>query len=367
MLEANITKSPIRNLPVVYESGVHAFPVIWEGSDIEERFESGDLRAHLWNPEIAMRMRSYSPYVLGLDSLSPSLAEEARFVYWPWLPGSSKEMSGRDSLYVVAGDILHWQIVDQYPEENQVLENLRKEGWGDVENYGKQCTVEYGLTAALGILTGVAAIKTKGKTTRRSFLKLGLGVISAAITGVEVGRASPIIHSYSRESKSSPLQQFITEVTKFRFSRSVWLEGRTALVVSKTMDAMDILDLPEDAVGSVVMGFPHSYEATSILSDKNFRRQAIQKYALEFEQDIIPPLIHSGILNDTAEDREWVRTALVSTFALTDVCQISEPPTLQTDDPIGMTARLQKRVRRYYSPEVVEALSTLGTPDESIL
>lgn len=239
------------------EPGIHSFP----GSDllgvprekeILKRFRAGDLTAHAWNPQVAKRMKQYSPLVLGLDSV-PGTA--SNYSDWTWLPGSPQEMSGRDSMFLLGGDMLHQQFVDS--------ETFNKLGWSKVTDYVKKSASE-GVTNLLVASLSIAALKKfREPLSRRQFLLAAFGGGTAAMF---LGKFSPIIQSYSPSSRSEGISQKVTNLTKPWFSKSKWLDGRTALIIAKTLEAMKLLNLPEDTHASIVMGYPHAYEADQLLT-----------------------------------------------------------------------------------------------------
>jgi len=124
-----------------FEPGVHPFPLtdmlfgLPTSKEIRDRFKAGDLTAHAWNSQVAERMRTYKPLVLGLDSVSGSFW--GRKLSWPWLPGSPKEMGGRESIYVVGGNVLHQDFL--FSEEGNKI------GWGKVADYTGRLLVGEGV------------------------------------------------------------------------------------------------------------------------------------------------------------------------------------------------------------------------------
>lgn len=97
-ITSEIQRSPevtTEKYQIHFEPGIHVFPLadkVLKHPTPEEllgRFDAGDLTAHAWNPQVAKRMRQYTPLAIGLDSISGSNvipADDPRF--WLWLPGS---------------------------------------------------------------------------------------------------------------------------------------------------------------------------------------------------------------------------------------------------------------------------------------
>lgn len=340
------------------------FPVVWDKEDeVRERFLKGDLTVHMWNPEVAKRMREYQPDVLGLDSLPAGFEGGAvGGIWWPWLPAGPKEMNGKDRIYVVGGDVLHQSLLVEGEHEG-FREDLGKAGWGKVEEYAKVAGAEFFGTGLLALVGLVAQAKFDGRLGRRTFLGKGLKAIGAAALAVTLGRMAPLVHSYSSMAQFSEFLQQITEVTKFRVASSVWLDGRTALLIAKTEDAMNALSLPAGAKASVVMGFPHAYEASPLLADKEKRAQKMREYALELERDLFPAIVRQGwVDSDDQEDREYIRNVILGIMSLSDIYEVQDPGVDKTDKPFEVIQNSVKLIKHYKSPEVVEALVPLGDP-----
>lgn len=358
-----------------FEPGVHPFPltdVILGHPTVEQirnKFVAGDLTAHAWNPQIARRMRQYSPYVLGLDSVNGLNAWSETPIAWPWLPGSPKEMSGRDTIYVVGGDILHHQFIPT-KEANQA-------GWDKVADYTKNIL---GVEAVGGhILLPVSLMillsRLEKRVSRRNFLRLGAGVGALSLAAF-LGKLMPLMQSYSPTPSTEDLSQIINKINK-PLTKSIWLEGRTALVISKTMDAMKELNLPQGANGSVVMGFPHAYEVGDLLTDKHARMEAIKKYAQEFFEDLYGQAnkyfweyaLKQGAIrsiNDEEGKKAYFMDQVLSEFVATSVYAIKEPSFYHTDNPKQTVADLTEFTTWFGSPEVMEAVSPLGNPEKFV-
>jgi len=158
-----------------FEPGIHLF---WKwGVDVEEKFLSGDLSAHNWvaGSAIARRMREYSPQVLALDTVisdfDPDIVrgENEKAHVWRWLPASPREMSGRESIYVVMGDPLYQGILRrQVGQESQFADELARLENSAIEDYVLKLIREeaatYVSTAAL--ISGFGTTKIKAWISR---------------------------------------------------------------------------------------------------------------------------------------------------------------------------------------------------------
>lgn len=350
-----------KHYPLHYENGVHSFTDQMY-DEVGKRFSFGDLSAHNWNPEVAQRIRKYSPYVLGLDTLSPSVFGNEQQPSWTWLPGSPKEMTGRDSIYVVSGDFLHFQSVDK---RDKMYEELQKVGWDKVMDYGIKSGLED--LAIIATAIGSLAGSLKTKTSRRGFISKGLLGISSLATAVTEGRLAPVAQSYSSDSSLEQILQDITEITRPRLANSSWLDGRTALVVAKTVESMDILDLPDRAAASIVMGFPHGYKANTLLLNKNARQEMVLEYAKNLVEDILPIAKRLGMQSQNEDDDEYeqfVKDVIASILVTSEIYEVKEPEFIYESDGIPRFSFQSNRINRSISSEVKEALSKFGNAEK---
>lgn len=401
-----------------FEPGVHVFPLADKvlrhptPEELFARFDAGDLTAHAWNPQVAQRMKQYGPIAIGLDSIPGSSVTPANSMFWLWLPGSPKEMTGRNETHIVGGDLLHFQLLDDpvsgYFEKWK--DELRKIGWGNVSGYAKSILgaeiVGEHVFLPLSMLLAYRLLSNKNNEKgagvknpdRRLFLKKAAATVGVLSLATLLGRLAPLIQSYSPTPLTEDLSQKITDLTK-PFTRSAWLEGRTALVIAKTIEAMDKLGLPQGSHGSVVMGFPHAYEVGSFLTYKNTRMEAIRKYAQEFFNEVYPTIPDdvlwevaafdemqktgeklsdidslkrlrartNDIKNKRSTDTEWKKSLIMDVllpyFTATTVYKVKEPDSYYVDNPDGAVRELISVVKRFPSQEVKEAVSPLGDPE----
>ncbi|MBI3069688.1 MAG: hypothetical protein HYY87_00085 [Candidatus Levybacteria bacterium] len=419
--ETQRSPEPTEKHQIHFEPGVHTFPFVDvvlrhpTAQELYDRFAAGDLTAHAWNPEVSQRMSKYGPSVIGLDSVSGSREDVPVRLFWLWLPGSPKEMTGRNEVYIVGGDLLHSQIIDPPRSTEDTISNewyneLNKIGWGKVEEYaGGLGTELIGGHIALPIFTLLARRLLANKKreedrgvkspSRRLFLKRAAVTVGGLSLATFLGRLAPLAQSYSPTPKTEKVMQKVTDIAK-PFTRSTWLDGRTALVIAKTIEAMDKLGLPQGSQGSVVMGFPHGYEAGNLLTDKQARMKAIRQYAQEFFNSIYPTIPQDFVweavalaemekagdklASDNAEDffervrikgieiqnnrsERWKRQCFMDIilpyFTATIVYRVKEPKSYHVDDPVGTVKELASVVKRFPSQEVKEAVSPLGDPE----
>jgi hypothetical protein len=404
-----------------FEPGVHTFPfadiVLRQPTteDLRDRFNAGDLKAHAWNPQVAERMKQYSPMVIGLDSVPGNYVSSANGDSWIWLPGSPEEMTGRESTYIIGGDLLHYQLLGEFSDESKWGNELNNIGWENVKQYasgtlgaelvGKHIAFPVSLLIAYKILSSRLE-NDPHKISRRNFLKRGTQGLTVLSILSLLGKLTPWVQSYSPDSRTSDAAQRITDIVK-PITKSTWLDGRTALVISKTKEAMEKLDLPPGSEGAVVMGFPHGYEAGNLLNNKTARMEAIRKYAQDFF-DLIYPTIPDEIWETVAmgesrelwdsywdaiqnkrsdpgmyqsvmakveaagkiiKDRseEWKRSRIMDSllpfFTATTVYKIKQPTSLQVSNPNEVVKESMEYVKWFPCEEVMEAVSPLGDPE----
>ncbi len=401
-----------------FEPGVHPFPyadiVLRHPTtrQLRERFDAGDLTAHAWNPQVAERMRQYQPYVIGLDSVTGAYKAPADRDSWIWLPGSPKAMTSRDNVYIVGGDLLHFQLMGPTFFGDSFQKQLGGQGWENVIQYAKgtlglELVGEHVvLPASMFLLYRTfSSNKNKGDEVRdparREFLKkVAAGIGTLAVLSF-FGKLAPIARSYSPTPAVEDLGRRITDIIK-PITRSTWLEGRTALVISKTIESMGKLDLPQGANGSVVMGFPHDYEAGRLLTDKQARMEAIRNYAQEFFEFVYPnypsylwgytaleeagrsisaffkdfdgnwkeidaTLATLGAEFEKNKSEEWKRSYIMDTilpfFLATTIYKVREPESYQVTNPKEAIKGLMEVSNFFKSEEVKEAVSVLGNPE----
>lgn len=353
-----------------FEPGIHPNPLADTllrrptEKEIRGKFLQGDLTVHDWNPEVVKRMREYSPLVLGLEGIGSILG--LGDYYWPALPGSPREMSGREIMYLVSGDKTYGSILKD-PKIAR-MDNTRE------REYALKFLAEQGGTLMLPIVMAFL-IKRFGEeaVTRRDLFRHLSKVVKVGALALVLGRFLPLLaYPFSPTSEIEGAAKVVTGLTKPRLIDSKWLDGRTALLIAKTQDAMELLKLPEGTAASVVMGSAHTYEADKFLNDKKAREEAIRDYANQLFDDIYPnldllpgfwdELLESGLvpsLNESAK-RKFIMDDILLGLTIGKVYKISQPESDYTDDPIGTVRELIKQTDWFQSKQVTKAVSSLG-------
>lgn len=351
------------------EPGIHSFPGtdiflgIPKQSEVAKKFWAGDLSAHAWNPQVAERMKQYKPLVLGLDSVpGPYFTYSGK--EWYWLPGSPEEMSGRKSMYLIGGDLLHWQYFE--------IREMKDLGNDVLTDYIKKGTTEGVSILLAAIMLSKAAQQLNEIAPRRKFLQNSAKALGVGALALLLGKLSPVVQSYSPTPITEGVSQRITEVTKPWFSKSTWLDGRTALIIAKTLEAMDILGLPKGTVASIVMGYPHLYEARRLLEDKEYRIGKIREFAQEFYNEThelttehvnLDYYVKEGLIKDPFDKEEveaFIKAEIFYGFTLGTIIEVKQPQSYHTDDPFETIISSFKWLEHFESEEVKAALIPLG-------
>lgn len=340
---------------IYFEPGIHPIDEGYSDS-IKTSFARGDLNASFWNPEVAKRLRTYQPHILGLDSVGANRESRFRELDLVWLPGSPQQIAGRGSIFAVVGDVHYSGILRGFRADYPLKFEL-----DEAENESRNDSIRRGLaemliaTPVIGALLLISSLDSRTTISRRKFLRSGSLTLGGIMLGLTAGRTSPLIQTFSDESDWNDLLQTITDLTKPFFTQSNWLDGRTALVVAKTKEAMDILDLPDGAKGVVLMGFPHSFRAKALVNNIEIRRGLMFGYAEEMLQTFDKIIDRVGMRNSFPYND--THDALLTFYCRMDIFNVREPqPTDLTNYPIT------ERVKTRLCKEAVEAVSSLGNP-----
>lgn len=91
---------------VEFEAGYHVMTDEERALSLS-KFQQGDLRAHIWNPQIGQRIRTYNGSVLAIDSQVPFRppTHEDKEAAWRALPDRPSMLNKEGVVYVVRGDL----------------------------------------------------------------------------------------------------------------------------------------------------------------------------------------------------------------------------------------------------------------------
>lgn len=290
----------------VFEPGIH-FKDPKDRQQASEAFDNGDPYVNYWvhNPELRNRLISYSPSVLTIDGLSVPLhyGNYNKKEIWLRLPARPALLDpSKKETFVIAGDNEYVDFTEDYPlsERLNAAELQEDSNADDSAIAADRATYgTLGLTALIGIAGGVDRYlarrggkkrggnypSQKAGPTRRTLLK-GAGAVLGALTLNKVGKViGAAVSDQAVETPDERKKAILQTVNAYlnEFPKDIWTDGRTALLIAKHQDGMDLLrgnnSISEEAKGSIVMGSSHIGKAEVFLHDKKQRDQAILAYA----------------------------------------------------------------------------------------
>lgn len=334
------------------EQGIHEFKLL--GVDRYNgirKLARGDISGHYWNRAVLDRVRKYNPILVGSDSFEHIIQTEFGFPLtpfdklsaWYFLPGSPKEISGQDHVYSVAADYF-----GVYSEDAQKY--LKQ----SVIDYGKEDFTEFVIGA--GMIAGglLAAKKLREQPaekrvlsrvlSRRDFLKkvvVPSGIFLASLPLVRW--SSALGAGFTSDRRMQDILTKIAEVSKHRFNSSTWVDGRTAMIIAKTIAASDLIPHDEPVKASVLLGFPHVFNSGKLLDSREYRQKKVKEF-VEMIKDTID-LAEQGITSDDLDQ------SAVDYFTPFTVVRINEPSDKNPD--LGSLVNVHAVGR---STEVEEAL-----------
>jgi len=336
------------------EFGIHEFDLPGlDNTQQSKKALQGDLSAHYWNPQVAKRVRKYCPQAILSDSLTSGLTGQNpehvdlndAFSTWFTLPGSPQELNGTNHIFAIAGD---WLDSTSLTASGRVIESAKAYA---IEDFG---------TLALGFATAIAASKFSSVHTsashepqsfsRRAFLKKS-GLYAAEFASVGLV-ATPLVRwlsvlgaSMTTDSRIQSTLQGISNALDHKFSKATWVDGRTALLIAKSLAATPILPGGRGDV-AVVMGSPHLFNSNHLLRSKEARAHAIQEYT----KGIMSALLKA----DPSITPDMLKRDAPSFFAQSTVYDVYEPTNPQDD--VRQLVRFNSQIQ---CEEVNQALQNL--------
>ncbi len=348
--------------------------------DAGSRIDKGDLNIHAWNKEVGERMRSYGPRVIGIDGLSPHAfaIDSKKSDYeigdkkWIWtvLPDNPRRLNSRGEVIVVSGDPQYMGMVPVFgsvlPQDKakSVSDELSNYYQGQRDTYFAN-TTEFEIRAFTVMaleFAGLAALMlddNNSTISRRNFLQssasflIGGGVVLAG--GVLGDIALPRLEEFSNSHRKEEFLQGVLDIVRPRFFKDEWVDGRTALVIAKTGEALKIPGLVSPgSKGAVVMGGGHAEQAGILMEDKDARKDAIYKLAKTM----------TGVIGDINKRYgAFHRADAVNTF-LDFMCRaefatVQDSGLRQTSDPDSIIGSFIRYKGYNQSPEVMAAVKSL--------
>lgn len=273
-----------------------------EWSEINSGVKDGNPDKNDWNAAVTTRISAYEPSILALDSLvaNGDKAEhyplELKVGLWGFMPDRPSRLNGTDSIYVLGGDNVYG---------GHYKDGGWDAGWAEtaaqVGSFGATlvtATILGGLAdeALYGWrrwqkgydpYAGVFDEERASQVSRRSFFKtLGMGAAFLTLNGSALPST---LATYSPWEPVTDAAKTFTQETEFlhldrRFGQRVYGDGRTALLIAKTFDALN--DIPSmNGRGAVVMGNGHIPFSDEYLEDENARAEVIHQHTEAMLQD----------------------------------------------------------------------------------
>lgn len=356
-------------VPVVHWS----LPSDWER--IERKFWEGDLSSGylIGGSLVARRLAPMKARALVIDGVVPSLDSEqnrslgAKARVIRWMPATPQELCGQNDIYVIAGDLSTWNFYPKNAGEDGFADALAALGTRELADYAKKVAKEEAVTfaACSALIYSLICVRSKSiplRMDRREFLRLSTGLTAGALFTL-LRISSPVAASFSPDMRLSLFLKKIMEVTKYRFSSSDWLEGRTAIAIAKAQDGGGILRLSPDESVAVIMGYPHYYEAPDLMKDQKKRVAAIRAYRDKMA-DMIGELYDIGIVPPEDEtyfkSRDQVLVALDRYFSKIFIYRVSQPKATKFPNRLELEREIDRSVTAVseaISRQVEEALA----------
>lgn len=349
--------------------------------------------------------------ILALDgSMQPylgnyPLTQEAALRIWQRLPFTPVELNSRGEIWVLNGDLHEYdlqKILDAFlnyhhtPEINQGIEQHTPLG----SNYALQKFLVHGvaLIGAAGLFhvlrkhnsdsfpdlldvsltdslktvdnlpvvneTTINAIQARlkespvGSVTRRQVLKF-FGY-SASVGLLAYGGSvltSSILYEKAAESDSQLMHDLLLKlgsIGEIKDSLDVLINGRTALLNQKTIDAMKQSEFSSRNLtkGVIVMGDLHAYRANDYNKHEGIRLKAIEEYLLSMHE------IVTTVAQETGQDKNKLLKHVFKLIAQVDMIPISQPD-INPNDPNAPIEKLQEAIGKpvsFYSKTVLDLI-----------
>jgi hypothetical protein len=353
--------------------------------DIDTRLHNGDLRAHIWNPEVSQRVRESPQDVITIDGLVPlvdwsgksgpqDLAYTRKLTIWRNLPDRPKELKDEGKVLVVVGDIspsFSGNLSQGYDKADDQV-NI-----GSIESYMNyllqqeaessipRLLNEAGVFAATPVayLLAMSLHRTfQGRMTRRDLLKtIGKGIAAIGLTST--GRIASIrIPEYkignSQNRNEHDFWQGVNRVTGKYFFGSEWTKARTAILAAKSEDALIHIG-KSDGTASLIMGSAHAADAMRTIYDRDHRNEAINQYASNLLK--VVDLAFEGNSSLPKSLVNSVKKNLLHVIAQVDLIKVTDSS--DSDHVQDMRSFIENNVKfqeTFQSPQVEEALGGLN-------
>ena len=288
------------------------------------RFEPGlhervDTPRPDWNRQMARRLSQYNPEFLSIDGMQGGSDLQFSLSLSEGFPGRPDEINTKSEyIYIVRGDVFDY-TQSNWSLEEQVAQALSDTNQLDKEARGGVVTEIFAASVLSSVILGVS---NRPVITRRDFLKKTLAYSAAfAIFGSRAGQvASMIAAPFTPSETQRDVLLRVARLTKPILTKTLWwVDGRTALLIAKTQDAIDLLQKPRQTSGAIVMGNAHMFMAETLLRDRSERQQKIRdfaKYTLETADSVLAEV------QAPLDLQEQTRNAILNQISLFDILKI---------------------------------------------
>jgi hypothetical protein len=348
-------------------------------------FTQGNLDAHGWNKEVGERIASYAynapALMLTIDGLEPlphtptrlySSLQEAG-ILWTHLPARPNQLHHSGEVYVVKGDNylrIPQTVLPDGIEPINLFKQMDAQNAADLENANnvrlEAIGEETAGIAALGLALWSASkllspSAMKQQMTRRRFLSNSIATAAATATAGSILRIP--LPNMIADMPSEPTEEFLQTVANIvrpRITRSVFIDGRTALLLAKAEDAQTALvgEIPQ-MTNVVVMGDAHTDIEPTYLRDKSGRDHAIAAFAqelLSIAKQVYGSYYHVSPDQITPQATQ----SLLKYVSQVDVVKVTDPDGSSFQPYFPRIADKQITLyKSFNSPQVEEAISQL--------
>lgn len=377
-----------------FERAHHALSPV-EAQISFNRFLQGDKTAHGWNREVTERMAQYKPAYLALDGQTPlqigefswipgqnplPLSDTDKQLLWFAVPGAPSEINTTGRVSVVAGDVLYSTIFPfvrnnkQLPQEAlNTLDTWERDSSGDLFGNPKinelaqlleMSAEDFVIALPMALLTRNILRRPSHyqptKYSRREFLKrsipavVGAAALLSGTGGLTYKRyemsTGEAIASTSNEQARDELQS-IAAIMRPRLARSIYIDGRTALLDAKLRTFMQ----DKQGAGAIVMGAYHDPDILNTADETTL----IHDYAKDILETVDEKFDMQKVKLDPLE-RAVRCKALMHYFAKSDVYKVTDPggATMNPDLPKIVPQHVRYE-GTFLCPQVEQAVSDL--------
>lgn len=375
-----------------FEPGIHPIWLTWafQQEDLERGYINGRPQ-YLWNGQVAERIKRYSPQILAIDSLSPSMSFHYTQEYpysrannlfiWGSLPQSPSEINkDANEIYVVMGDFVNYvSLLDKYLEATAKPElkgQLSKDIMSIQEKEERMSILKLGVDKELicvSLLFLHSRLKNNAKKdsnynieeasrriSRRDFFKAGVrGTLKSMAYLNLFNLVSVWPAAFSPNGDLKNFWEYLSSLPCPKLFNQDWLDARTALLIAKEQDVIDKLRLPKTTSGTVLLGASHTYEARTLMESSVARTKVIGRFMEAFLARL------DKIINEKYPDlnKDKIRNEILDYITTAEVMKIRDPAKkgkVGRDLVIAITERdTINMYTRFQSPQVEEAIRHL--------